>query len=38
MENIGKYLWFCEGYLDVPKTDQFQMVDLYEKQNIGAVS
>lgn len=38
MENIGKYLKFCEEQLGVPKGDQFQTVDLYEKQNIANVS
>ena len=38
MENIGNYITFCEKYLEVPKGDQFQTVDLYEKQNMGSVS
>ena len=38
MENIGKYLTFCEEQLGVPKGDQFQTVDLYEKQNMANVS
>ena len=38
MENIGKYLKFCEEQLGVPKGDQFQTVDLYEKQNMANVS
>ena len=38
MENIGKYLDFCEKHLGVQKGDQFQTVDLYEKQNMGNVS
>ncbi len=38
MENIEKYLTFCEKYLGVEKGDQFQTVDLYEKQNMYAVS
>ena len=38
MENIGKYLDFCEKQLGVQKGDQFQTVDLYEKQNMGNVS
>ncbi|XP_078372487.1 myophilin-like isoform X1 [Oculina patagonica] len=37
MENIEKYLTFCEKYLGVEKGDQFQTVDLYEKQNMYAV-
>ena len=38
MENIGKYLKFCEEQLGVQKGDQFQTVDLYEKQNMANVS
>lgn len=38
MENISKYLTFCEEQLGVPKLDQFQTVDLYEKGNMIAVS
>ena len=38
MENIDKYLTFCETKLGVPKGDQFQTVDLYEKQNMASVS
>ena len=37
MENIGKFLEFADQ-LGVPKTDIFQTVDLYENQNIPAVS
>ena len=37
MENIGKFLDFADQ-LGVPKTDIFQTVDLYEGQNIPAVS
>ncbi|KAJ7363684.1 calponin [Desmophyllum pertusum] len=36
MENIGNFLAFCDT-LGVPKTDIFQTVDLYEKQNIPGV-
>jgi len=38
MENISKYLSFCETQLGVPNGDQFQTVDLYEKSNMTAVS
>ena len=38
MENIEKYLTFCENFLGVEKGDQFQTVDLYEKANMYAVS
>ena len=38
MENIEKYLKFCEEQLGVPKGDQFQTVDLYDKQNMANVS
>lgn len=38
MENIAKYLTFCEEQLGVEKGDQFQTVDLYEKQNMAKVS
>ena len=38
MENIGKYLTFCADCLGVADTDKFQTVDLYEKQNMAAVS
>ncbi|KXJ17072.1 Transgelin [Exaiptasia diaphana] len=37
MENIGKFLEFCDS-IGVPKTDIFQTVDLYEKQNMPQVS
>ena len=37
MENIGKFLTFCEKSLGVPKLDLFQTVDLYEKQNMAQV-
>ena len=37
MENIGHFLNFCDE-LGVPKTDVFQTVDLYENQNLPAVS
>jgi len=36
MENIGKYLEFCDS-IGVPKTDVFQTVDLYEAQNMPQV-
>lgn len=38
MENISKYLTFCGKQLGVPNGDQFQTVDLYEKQNMALVS
>lgn len=37
MDNINKYLIFCSECLQVPNGDQFQTVDLYEKQNMAAV-
>lgn len=37
MENISKYLTFCGKQLGVPNGDQFQTVDLYEKQNMALV-
>lgn len=36
MENIGKFLEACEKY-GLNKTDLFQTVDLYEKQNVWQV-
>ena len=36
MENIGNFLEGCYAY-GVPKTDLFQTVDLYEKQNMPLV-
>jgi len=36
MENINKFLEACGSY-DVPKTDLFQTVDLYENQNMVQV-
>ncbi|XP_031553101.1 muscle-specific protein 20-like [Actinia tenebrosa] len=36
MENIGKFLDFADK-LGVPKSDMFQTVDLYEKQNMPGV-
>ena len=36
MENIGKFLEACEKY-GLAKTDLFQTVDLYEKQNVWQV-
>lgn len=36
MENINNFLSACEKY-GVSKTDQFQTVDLYEKQNLWQV-
>ncbi|EDO46712.1 predicted protein [Nematostella vectensis] len=36
MENTGKFLEFCDT-IGVPKTDMFQTVDLYEKQNMPGV-
>ena len=36
MENIGKFLDACEKY-GLAKTDLFQTVDLYEKQNVWGV-
>lgn len=36
MENIGKFLTFCEGY-GLHKSDLFQTVDLYEAQNMWQV-
>jgi hypothetical protein len=37
MENIGKFLEYCDT-IGVPKSDMFQTVDLYEKQNMPGVS
>lgn len=36
MENVGKFLQFCENY-GMAKTDLFQTVDLYEAQNVWQV-
>ncbi|XP_031553100.1 muscle-specific protein 20-like [Actinia tenebrosa] len=37
MENISKFLKFCEETLGVAKYDLFQTVDLYEKRNMWNV-
>jgi len=37
MENIGSFLTFCQDQLGVQKSDLFQTVDLYEKQNMNNV-
>lgn len=37
MENVEIFLNFCEKY-GVPKTDLFQVANLYENTNISAVT